>query len=158
MYRIIVLIAGILIVFTGCTKEENLVIKNPEKLSNAQGVHGKRVIQKVINKQDGLGYDLKKFNSPFRIRNVNIKGNTLAIQLYYGGGCAAHKFILVWNGKYLESKPQQVYLRLYHNSNNDKCEARINDTINFHLSSLLPCIITVKGDKIYYKKLKYRIK
>ena len=70
------------------------------------------------------------------IDSAAIEGGNLVLNVSYGGGCEEHEFELAWDGLVLESLPAQVSLQLYHNSNNDFCEAFLSETLVFDLSEL----------------------
>ncbi len=151
--RILIIFFGVQFFLFYCGKAENKIVK---KTNSGKMKQSKPVYRNLINKREIGKISLENYNSKFTIRNTEIKDNNLVIRVCYGGGCRKHDFKLIWSGKYLESKPIQAYLYLYHNSNNDNCEAKINQTLYFKLN-LLPCIITIKGDKSFNKKLRYRL-
>jgi len=77
---------------------------------------------------------LNKFDR-CRVEDVSIEKGNLAVKLVYSGGCKNHCFKVTWDGQ-LEEESNEVILNLLHDSNNDKCEAMLNKTRLFELSSL----------------------
>jgi hypothetical protein len=67
---------------------------------------------------------------------LSIINNTLKVKVGYSGGCKEHEFKLMWEGMFLESTPVQVELYLIHDSKGDKCEAYIQETLEFDLNPL----------------------
>ena len=70
------------------------------------------------------------------LNSATITGDTLELNVSYGGGCEAHQFTLVSSGVFLESFPVQLRLSLAHNANNDSCEAWLTDDYHFDLSAI----------------------
>lgn len=73
---------------------------------------------------------------PYVINEILINGNVLDINLSYSGGCATHAFDLFAPNSFLESSPPQTTLYLYHESNDDYCEAWITEVVSFDLQPL----------------------
>ena len=66
-----------------------------------------------------------------------IEGDTLYVSVGYGGGCEEHEFTLCWpEQSFMESAPVQVGLEVFHNANNDTCEAYLSETLEFDLVPL----------------------
>lgn len=66
-----------------------------------------------------------------------IQGDTLKVLVGYSGGCEAHEFSICWpDQSFMESNPVQVGLALFHNANNDICEAYISEEIELDLTPL----------------------
>jgi hypothetical protein len=70
---------------------------------------------------------------PFTMTGVRINGDTLLVDVNYGGGCEEHEFTLTSSGTYLKSLPPQVNLWLQHENKNDMCRALIYRTLRFDL-------------------------
>lgn len=70
-------------------------------------------------------------------QTVWVDGDTLYVNVGYGGGCQEHEFTLYWNGLWAESAPPRTGVRLVHEGNDDFCEAAIGpQTLQFDLSSI----------------------
>lgn len=75
-------------------------------------------------------------SDPFAIKNLTIEGNSLFVDVQYGGGCEQHDFELLWGGSFKESGVAQADLYLVHDSNGDSCEALISKSVVFDLSNV----------------------
>lgn len=74
---------------------------------------------------------------PVDIIEARLVGDSLEVDVAYGGGCEAHEFVLCWPDQtFAESSPVQVGLELYHNANGDMCEAYFEETITLDLIPL----------------------
>jgi len=73
---------------------------------------------------------------PYTIENVDLKFDTLILNITYGGGCKTHEFALITTATFIESNPVQVNILLSHNANNDKCLALFYETMAFNLLAL----------------------
>ncbi len=73
-------------------------------------------------------------NDPFFLRGARIEGDLLLIDVQYAGGCENHKFTLAWPEIIVAIYPPEFGLKLYHDSNDDMCEALISETLEFPLS------------------------
>lgn len=82
------------------------------------------------------------------IQDVAIQANCLDIVVQYSGGCEEHEFELRWAEVYGQSNPLTAFLTLWHNGNNDSCEALPTDSLSFDLTS-----IQVEGEDIIKVKL-----
>jgi hypothetical protein len=72
-------------------------------------------------------------DDPLIINSAEVNHDCLDISLSYGGGCAEHVIQLVWLISPTLGDPE---LRLFHESNNDPCEAYITELISFDLIPL----------------------
>jgi hypothetical protein len=73
-------------------------------------------------------------NDPFFLRGARIEGDLLLIDVQYAGGCENHSFTLEWPEIIIAIYPPQFGVLLYHDSNDDMCEALISETLEFQLS------------------------
>ena len=62
---------------------------------------------------------------PFTLLEAGINGDTLNLQVGYGGGCRVHQFGLVISSDFMESQPVQTTALLTHDADGDPCEAYI---------------------------------
>ena len=70
-------------------------------------------------------------------QSVWVEGDTLFVNVGYGGGCQEHEFTMYWNGFWAESAPPQTGVFLVHEGNDDFCEVAIGPrTLQFDLSSI----------------------
>ena len=68
---------------------------------------------------------------------VSIEGDTLIVDVEYGGGCGHHLFSICWPRRaFVEGDPVQVPLELWHGGGGDSCTAILSETLTFDLSPL----------------------
>jgi hypothetical protein len=72
---------------------------------------------------------------PFALLEAAIDGDTLRLQVGYGGGCRDHEFQLVISGAFMESEPVQTMALLTHDDDDDPCDAFI---LTWLLADLTP--------------------
>lgn len=71
------------------------------------------------------------------IRLFEIKGDTLIVEVQYGGGCQPHTFALYTNGSWLKSLPPKATVWLEHTTPEpDLCRALITETLKFNIKPL----------------------
>ena len=70
------------------------------------------------------------------ILGAAVKGDSLEMDVSFGGGCRGHTFLLLADGAWRESNPVQTGLRLAHESNNDPCDALLTRVLKFDLTPL----------------------
>lgn len=72
---------------------------------------------------------------PFNYRSLQITGDLAYVGVQFGGGCADHSFTTCWPDlSFAESNPVQVALQLSHESNDDPCDAVLEETVEVDLS------------------------
>ncbi|XOV92783.1 MAG: hypothetical protein ACFHWX_21585 [Bacteroidota bacterium] len=94
-----------------------------------------------------LDYDvLSNFsgtNDEYKIVGVSPSPGGLNVYLSYSGGCSIHSFKVVWNGEIKKvGNFNEVFLKLFHQSNNDECDALLKPMITIDLKSVLGSIPT----------------
>ncbi len=104
--------------------KESLLIANPYKVDAALAAAGS--------------------GDDFNIENSEIIGDSLILNVSYGGGCKQHIFSLYSNGSYLKSLPLQMELTLHHQANEDMCRAFLNQRLAFDIKGTRP----VKGNEL----------
>ena len=72
----------------------------------------------------------------FVLSAAAIVGDTLAVTVEYGGGCAEHVFALDASGAFAESDPVQLMVSLAHNANGDACQRWVTQDYCFSLAPL----------------------
>ncbi len=87
-------------------------------------------IKKITIKDD---YVWPEKTDQFDLLSQKISGDSLILQVQYGGGCEAHEFNMFTNMMWMKSLPPQLNLWLEHKSNNDRCRALFTETISFDL-------------------------
>ena len=73
---------------------------------------------------------------PTSVDAAAITGDTLSLDVSYGGGCETHRFQICWQGSFAESAPVQVWLELWHDAGGDTCEAALSEILTFDLTPL----------------------
>lgn len=79
------------------------------------------------------GYSWPGSTDPFQVEVIRVNGDTLLVEVSYGGGCKEHQFTLKTNGAWMKSLPPQINLWLEHESHDDMCRALIHTTLRFDL-------------------------
>ena len=72
----------------------------------------------------------------YELEAVALTGDTLAITLSYGGGCAEHLFALDASAAFRESDPVQLMVTLGHDANEDSCQRWVTEEYYFDLTPL----------------------
>ena len=72
----------------------------------------------------------------YTINAATLEGDTLRVNVSYGGGCETHAFTLVAEPRFLESFPVQLRVSLAHDANGDRCEAWITENHHFDLTPI----------------------
>ena len=67
---------------------------------------------------------------------ASIAGDTLTIEVSYGGGCRDHVFTLVVAPAFMESDPVRVAAALAHEGNDDPCQAWLTQSYTFELDPI----------------------
>lgn len=87
--------------------------------------------------------DMKNTGDPYTIQNAKISGDTLILQLSYGGGCETHTFELLNNFAFKENTDSfgridnyQTRITLKHDAHNDRCRAIVQEKILFDLTPI----------------------
>ncbi len=73
---------------------------------------------------------------PIDIKHTLVRGDTLALDVEYSGGCRVHLYAFVVSGSFMESDPVQTVALLSHDQNDDECEAIVQDSLRTDLSAL----------------------
>jgi hypothetical protein len=72
----------------------------------------------------------------YTFQAMRLSGDTLDVDVSFGGGCRAHEFALSVHRVFMESHPVQVRARLAHDANGDPCRALLHRTLRFDLAPL----------------------
>lgn len=101
-------------------------IESGEAVSSATAI---TVTGSIPEESDGFSFGNEMYSDPYFL-----DGDTLHINVGYGGGCEEHDFDLMWDGSFEDSDNASLYL--IHDANNDVCEAYANETLEFDLSAI----------------------
>ena len=72
----------------------------------------------------------------FMLQQARMEGDTLILDIRFGGGCTTHEFLLVGNNVRLKSDPPQTNVVLAHDANGDACEALLSRSLRADVSPL----------------------
>lgn len=125
----------IALTFTQCrnkkkSSENNDTVNPTEQVNNAD----KKITLRDINIDEK--YSWPGTTDPFSIQATRISGDSLLIDVSYGGGCEVHEFSMTSNKMWMKSNPPQLNIYLEHNSRQDKCRAMIYETLAFDLRAV----------------------
>jgi hypothetical protein len=70
------------------------------------------------------------------INSAQVTGDSLELNVSYGGGCSEHTFILLSASAWMESYPVQVAVKLSHDAHDDACDAYFTRVLRFDLTPL----------------------
>ncbi|MFM9985032.1 MAG: hypothetical protein ACKVOK_07330 [Flavobacteriales bacterium] len=130
----IVSAALIAIMAAGCHNKEKTVYKTPVTETVVQADTDTQVfMMDIATIKD---YRWPGSTDPFEIVSTRVSGDSLLIQVQYGGGCKDHGFKMTTNLMWLKSKPPQLNIYLEHENNEDNCRALMNRTLAFDLKSI----------------------
>ena len=73
---------------------------------------------------------------PVTIYATEVRGDSLDLNVTFGGGCNEHTFTLLSAAAWMESYPVQVSVRLSHDAHGDACDALLTRVLRFDLSPL----------------------
>ena len=127
----IVLIIGLLIALTSCIEGEGVgyyegkvnLFNNSDTFQEANTA-----------RKNGSG---NARSDPFEIEAVVRQGDTLRVNVAYGGGCEEHHFNVIWDGTILTSTPCSINLIIEHDAHGDQCEAYFRETLIINLNQLI---------------------
>ncbi len=129
---------SLLILFTiGCERDLNKIIANSDNATlpttTVDTEPDEKPDSETVVIADGIG----KFRVDRYILNAaTITGDTLKVNVSYGGGCEVHQFTLVASNVFLESFPVQLRATLAHNANGDLCRAWLTEDYHFDLTPI----------------------
>jgi hypothetical protein len=72
----------------------------------------------------------------YQFMSARVQGDTLHVDVQYGGGCETHDFALLVTPIFMESFPVQMSGTLAHDAKGDRCRALVGSTLRFDLSPL----------------------
>ena len=84
----------------------------------------------ISDRRDGWARDGHEVNA------VSIAGDTLTVEVSYGGGCRDHSLTLVLAESFIDGSPVSLHGFLAHDSNGDPCEAWLTETSAFDLGAV----------------------
>lgn len=144
------IISLILVGFTACKSQEEIVSENTETPSKYEESTDQENAdpteypdEEVTDSKPKRPYQLKaqigdisQRSDFYEIKSASIEGNKMYINIQYSGGCERHTFELLGSEGVLKSLPPQRAIRLIHHNNDDMCESIVNETIEADLTDL----------------------
>ncbi len=127
--RIIYLSFVLLLTACGSTKESGESVETVE-----EAVEENIQTEKPIQITAELGESGK--SDPIKILAAEIKGNTLFLDVSYGGGCETHEFEFIGSTVVMKSLPPKRTVKLVHKAKGDACKAIINQRIEVDIKTL----------------------
>lgn len=83
---------------------------------------------------DVLDRDCPKFESdPYDMKGIRVEGDSLVVEVGYGGGCRTHAFELMRKAPLVRSMPPKWPLDVVHRADGDRCRAWIQERLAFDL-------------------------
>jgi hypothetical protein len=113
--------AVLILMFSGCN--ENSFINDSDDF----------LIDKVII-TDNVNVKLK--NDYLKVLEQYVSGDYLILKVQYSGGCKEHEIKIFTTGALLKTNPPMAELFIYHDANNDSCEALITKELKINLIEL----------------------
>ena len=94
-----------------------------------------------VDNDTALDYDVSStFSGPndaYNIIGISPEEGKLNMFLSYAGGCKVHAFRVVWDGEIKEVAGfKEVFLKVFHQDNDDLCEALLRPVITIDLKSV----------------------
>lgn len=77
-----------------------------------------------------------KDGDAFNIEGVRISGNTMFVNVSYGGGCGEHSFEMNGSMAVMKSLPPQRAIKLTHTNHEDYCKAIVRETLEIDITEL----------------------
>lgn len=118
---------------TNTTKKEQVSINRPD-LETMQ-------IKATVGKQAATSDPIMSIDF------VEVKGNTLIIDLTYGGGCKDHQFEVIGSEAIAKSLPPIRGIQLVHHANEDNCRAIVKKRLEVDITDL--AYLKEKDSEIY---------
>ncbi|MEQ8555948.1 MAG: NigD-like C-terminal domain-containing protein [Cyclobacteriaceae bacterium] len=106
-----------------------------------------------VDNNTALDYDVSAtFSGPndaYNIVGISPEEGKLNMYLSYSGGCQVHTFRVVWDGEVKEvNNYKEIFLKVFHQANEDPCEALLKPVITIDLKSVLGSIQTDDSTRI----------
>ncbi len=131
---IIITLAVLGLFVVQCKKNKQVSAVDQESVENAElGSENDRVFREI---NIDPYYEWPGNTSPFQLLSTECIGDTLILEVQYGGGCETHDWKLSTNRLWLKTMPPKMNLHLEHDSHNDMCRALITEKLYFNLAPL----------------------
>lgn len=145
---ILVITCSLSILLIACkSKKESSASADPS-IPATQAVQDKVLLEVVRDP----GYRWPGSTDQYEIGSGRIHGDTLFLEVSYGGGCKEHDFRMYTNMMWAKSLPPQLMIYLEHENNDDQCRAYITRILAFDISGLRyqqgqTAILILNGDR-----------
>lgn len=84
-------------------------------------------------------------NDPFTVVGHSLRGDTLALDVEYSGGCETHEFTALVGSSIAESLPVQMWGRVAHDDRDDPCDSIVTSMLEFDLSPIRDLYLSSYG-------------
>ncbi len=137
MKRYLIIALGCIFMSCGTTKdaatEETEIVKGTISSDSEDDQQKTKSIKDMkIKAQIGEMKDGDAFN----IEGVRISGNTMYVDVSYGGGCGDHSFEMNGSMAVMKSLPPQRVVKITHKNHKDYCKAIVTTTLEVDISEL----------------------
>jgi hypothetical protein len=147
------------IAFVQCKKTKGIpepVIVDIAPESSRESAEPKK-IKEIIVKEDFSGTPT---TDPFTLVSQRTSGDSLILEVQYGGGCKEHDFDMFTNRLWMKSMPPQLNLFLEHENHDDHCRALLTETIVFDLKNCRypggnTVMVIINGDREHMLRYTY---
>lgn len=129
---IITVFTALSIVLIQCNKNKKVVSAEVKPSGSKKEVTSKKNDQIIIDQ----AYTWPGSTDEFELLSAQVAGDSLKLEVRYGGGCKEHVYTMHTNLMYMKSLPPQLNLYLEHDNNNDNCRALITETLAFDIVKL----------------------
>ncbi|MCH2230733.1 MAG: hypothetical protein MK105_10350 [Crocinitomicaceae bacterium] len=137
MKQYLIIALGCILMSCGTTKdlatEETEIVKDTISNGSEDDQQKTKSIKDMkIKAQIGEMKDGDAFN----IEGVRISGNTMYVDVSYGGGCGDHSFEMNGSMAVMKSFPPQRAVKITHKNHKDYCKAIVTKTLEIDISEL----------------------
>ena len=121
----------------GCEKTLNEIVTKSDNVTRPAIGADSEPDKKPASESVFIGDAGGRFGTDRYVLNTaTVTGDTLTINVSYGGGCSTHQFTLVASESFLESFPVQLRISVAHNANDDLCRAWLTEDYHFDLTPI----------------------
>jgi len=123
---------GVSFLFTQCCKKKSATSTPVESEVAPLGAVKEKELKTISIDPEYAG---PHASDAFTMVSQKISGDSLLLEVQYGGGCKEHIFDMHTNLVWMKSMPPQLNLWLEHENNDDLCRALVTETLVFDLKN-----------------------
>lgn len=159
MKKTFLFLIPVVLLFVQCKQKKNTsVTDETTSATNVSNETKKESELRIINTD--INYVWPGSTDHFDILKSEIHGDSLIIQVQYGGGCKEHVFTMNTNMHWMKSMPPKLNLYLEHESNDDNCRAMLTEELVFDLTNCRytpgkSVVLILNGDREHIIEYKY---